>query len=812
MSPMNLSRRRFLGFAAGSVAGTAAGIPAGRTLADWMAATDSFERPPSGPEDFVLSVCKLCPGGCGVRVRRVGRRAVKVDGNPLHPVSGGRLCPKGQAALQSLLHPDRLESPMRRVGPAGSLESFEPRSWEEALAEIAERLKLLHQVGRPESLAILRGSGRGVADRVARRFLEAFGSPNDVVLDRGEQAAALALYLTQGVRAVPSYDVQSTDYVLSFGASLLEAWSSPVHMMRAYGEFRQGRPGRRGKLVQIEPRLSVTASSADEWVEVRPGTTGILALGIAQVLVSEGLFDRDFVNERCVGFFEPADGSSGGESLGDFLGRRYGLEEVASKTGVSNNVILRIAREFAEARSRLAVGPRKGPLLAGSLFDHLAVQTLNALAGNPDRPGGVLVPEEAPLAAWPALPEDEAAAAGRARPRLDLAQEGDQLSLSDPERLAERILRGGSYPLEVAFVMGADPVLTSMAPDRLAQAIEKIPLVVSFATVPTDTSLHGDWILPEAHFLERWDLETGPPGVPFPLVSLAQPVSSRASSGTRSAAEVFLELAREVGGPVASAFPWPDVPSLIRAEVEGLFAARRGALMGSEFDEAWVRMMERAGWWAPGYRTSEDLWRGMLETGGWWDPFYDHGDWSRVLRTDSGRFEFPTELLRELGEEKEGAYPLAAAGSAAQAPGENPLLALVLFEPLPVAGGVGAELPFLMELLEPGLEESWATWAEVHPETAAHIGIRDHDRVRLTSDQGSIEVRARLTARIVEGAVAVPVGLGKKGGGRWASGCGANPLRLLVETREAVGGLPDAEATRVRVAVIGRGGHRERRT
>ncbi|MDH3746462.1 MAG: molybdopterin-dependent oxidoreductase, partial [Acidobacteriota bacterium] len=769
MSPLDVSRRRFLGFATGAVAGTAAGVPASRTLSDWVAATDQEIRPPSGPEDSVLSVCKLCPGGCGLRVRRIDGRPVKVDGNPHHPVSGGRLCPKGQAALQSLFHPDRLMSPMRRVGPVGSIESFEPRSWEEALAEIAERLKLLHQVGRPESLAILRGCRRGVDARVARRFLEAFGSPNDIVLDRGEEAATLALYLTQGVRAAPAYDVQSTDYVLSFGAALLEASSSPVHMMRAYGEFRQGRPGRRGKLVQIEPRLSVTASSADEWIGIRPETEGILALGIAQVLVSEGLYDRDFVSERSVGFFEPLEGSSARESLGEFLRRHYGLEEVAEKTGVSNNVILRIAREFAGARTRLAVGPRKGPLLPGSLFDHLAVQTLNALVGNPDRAGGVLVPEDAPLAAWPQLPEDEAAAAGRARPRLDLAGGNSGLSLTDPEGLAELVLSGGFYPLELAFLLETDPVLTSMAVERFEQAIQKIPLVVCFASVPTDTALFGDWILPQTHFLERWDLETGPPGVPFPLVSLAQPVWSDADSTARSAADVLVELAGEVGGTVASAFPWSDVPSLIRAEVEGLFDSRRGALIGTEFDEAWVRMMERAGWWAPGYRTAEEMWRGIRQSGGWWDPFYDHGNWRRVLRTESGRFEFRGDLLRELGDGRKRPYELAAAGGEAETLGESPLLALVLFEPLPVAGGVGAELPFLMELLEPGLEESWTTWAEIHPETAEHIGIRDHDPIRLTSDQGSIEAKARVTTRIVEGAVAVPVGLGKIGGGRWAS-------------------------------------------
>src|ERR1019366_2086882 len=165
--------------------------------------------------------------------------------------------------LQGLCHPDRVSGPLRRVGPRGSLRSFERTSWESALGVIAARLRSLRDQRRPESLVLLRS---GMGGPVAQRFLSSFGSPNDVSLDRGEAAASLALFLGQGVHATPAYDLQSTDYVLSLGASLLEASSSPVYTTRAYGEFRQGRTGRRGKLVQVEPRLSPTAASADEWI------------------------------------------------------------------------------------------------------------------------------------------------------------------------------------------------------------------------------------------------------------------------------------------------------------------------------------------------------------------------------------------------------------------------------------------------------------------------------------------------------------------------------------------------------------------
>ena len=797
---MGISRRSFLGFSTGAVAGTVAGVSVSRTLSEVIAAADTPFYPPRGPEDFALSVCKLCPGGCGIRVRRIDGRAVKIDGNPLHPVSGGRLCPKGQAALQSLLHPDRIAGPMRRIGPRGSLESFERVTWEEALLAITERLQLLRRVGRPESLALLRGSQRGLGARVGQRFLRAFGSPNDIVLDRGEEAAALAVYFTQGVRKPPVYDLEATDYVLSFGGALLEAWSSPVHTTRAYGKFRQGRPGRRGKLVQAESRLSMTGASGDEWIEVRPGTEGILALGVAQVIVAEGLYDREFVRNRCSGFFDAPGTGRKNLDLRAFLADDYGLERVAAATGIANDLILRIAREFAAARSQLAVGPRKGPLVPGSLFDHLAVHTLNALVGNPDRQGGVLLADDAPMAPLPDLPPDPVADAGLAKPRLDYA--GDRFGHleSDPEGLAEGLVSGSRYPLEVLIVQGTDPLFSSVGPARFAQALDQIPLIVSLASLPDDTSLMADWILPEAHFLETWDLDTTPPGVPFPVVSLSQPIAKQTRLDVKPAAEIFFALARQIGQEVAAAFPWADLQALVRTEAEGLFAARRGAIIGTEFDEAWVRMMERAGWWAPGYRSRQELWNGMKATGGWWDPFYDHGDWDRVLRTDSGRFDFRVDLLSELAP-KRIAHTIAEVKSPN---GHDPLLALVLFEPLAVSGGIGAELPFLQGLLDPGLEESWNTWAEIHPKTAAHLAVRDKEWIRLTSDAGAIEVRARVTPRVVEGAVAVPVGLGKTAGGRWASGVGANPLRLLDTARDPVSGLPDLASTRVRVAVIGR--------
>ncbi|MFQ5748032.1 MAG: molybdopterin-dependent oxidoreductase [Planctomycetota bacterium] len=494
------------------------GIQGGRILGDLAAAIDHPVYPPGGPEKLVLSICRECPAGCGIRVRCVGNRVVKVDGNPLHPISGGRLCPKGQTALQSLYHPDRIAGPLRRVGPRGSLESFRPATWEEALNEISVRLSLLRQQDRPEALVLLRGPSQGIGGRLAARFMQAFGSPNDIRLDRGAEAASQALFLTQGIRATPAFDLRSAEYALSLGSSLLEASESPVFTMRAFGDFRQGRSGRRGKFVHVGPRLSGTAAAADEWVPVRKGTEGVLALGLAGALVAEGLYDKEFVLRHTHGF-EDSPGADGKVEPGlrRLLKREFSLERVSAETGVSVNRILRIAREFAAARPGLAFGPRRGNLLSGGLMDHLAAHLLNALAGNVDGPGGLLVPEPVPLPSQPGFPSDPLAEAGRTRPRLDGAGRGEASLLSnDPEGLAESILSQDHYRAEALFILDADPVFTSTAPGLFLAAMEQVPLVVSFAALPDDSSLQADWILPHTHPLESWDLDLGPDGVPFP--------------------------------------------------------------------------------------------------------------------------------------------------------------------------------------------------------------------------------------------------------------------------------------------------------
>src|SRR6202521_1143976 len=305
-------------------------------------------------------LCTLCPAGCGLLVRvmqgdaevvRHGESglvkmglAKKLEGNPAHPVNRGKLCARGQAGLQVLYHPDRLRNPLKRKGPRGSGE-FEEVSWDDALAEVTSRLSALRSSGSAASLRFLIGSLRGQRRELIERFLKGFGAPAPVAYEALDEAVLRqANLLSFGQAQLPTLDLARADYLISFGADLFGTWNSPVSQAIGYGEMRQGRPGRRGKFVQIEPRMSQTGANADEWIPCRPGMEGALALGIAHVILRDNLSARG-ARSRAGSLI-----AGWSEGLPD-----YSPENVEKRTGVAASTIVRLAHEIAQAEFAAAV-------------------------------------------------------------------------------------------------------------------------------------------------------------------------------------------------------------------------------------------------------------------------------------------------------------------------------------------------------------------------------------------------------------------------------------------------------------------------
>lgn len=288
---MGFDRRDFLKLVIGGAVGTVF------TPLPWLS-MDEVARwtqrwapiPGKGGITYIPSTCKLCPGGCGIRVRLIEeKRAVKIDGNPNHPVNRGGMCPLGLAGLQYLYQEDiRLKSPLKRTGARGG-GAWKPITWEEALSEVSSKLKELRQNNLSHTVAFLDGEGEGSQAQLAARFLKAYGSPNYI---RPFQLNDLEEILTQtihGVRTSMAYDLPRSQYILSFGSALLDGWGNPCWVAQSFQEWRLDSQKDRAKIIQIDVMATTTASLADEWISIKPGTEGILALGLAQVMIREGL-------------------------------------------------------------------------------------------------------------------------------------------------------------------------------------------------------------------------------------------------------------------------------------------------------------------------------------------------------------------------------------------------------------------------------------------------------------------------------------------------------------------------------------------
>lgn len=788
MSDQGMRRREFLKVGGAAAAGVAVGVGGPRAVAALMRPPGELVRVPGGPESWANTVCGECPGGCGLRVRRIAERAVRVEGNDLCPVSRGALCPRGASTLQGHYAPGRLLSPRARTSRSAPWKEL---SWEEALGLLADRLRALRDK-HPERLALAVGAGRPHASLLLRRFARAFGTPNVLDASPLEPGPRGALLMTQGVEGTPAYDLARAKTILSFGAPLLEAWDAPVWAQRAYGLFRRGHSGRRGRLVQVDARMSPTAARADEWIAVHPGTEGALALGIAHVLVREGLFDRSFVEERTFGFEDWRD-EAGRPRMGfkSLLVAQYPPDRVADLTGVPVVTILRVAREVASGSPAVAVAGAGSGWMSQGTYDAFAVQALNALLGSIEAPGGMLVPLAPPLGSLEEEAIDPRAKRGLAAPPLVPPAPLGGASLD----LLPRALEAQGTSLEGLLLWEADPVGRSPEGERWRGLLSKIPFVVSTASVvDATTESSADLVIPDAAPLERWQTAL-PTAGGNAIVLVGKPVLPGKGPDT---AGVVLETARRLGGGPAESLPWKDVEGFLKVWIEGLWRARRGTPNVGEFEADWIAQLEHGGWWVPSAKDLGEFTQQVVERGGWSDPLYRYGEWGRTLRTRSGRFEFFSRLLEErlrssaraAGGEGEGALEailvrlgIRARGDEVYLPhfeGPEPAakegwpLSLVPYVLLTTGEGEGVGRPWIEESLAPHLPVKWEAWAELHPETAQRLGLDEGSWAELETPAGKARLRVRLFPGIPADVVALP--LGRPGLGARIVGFRRDPL------------------------------------
>jgi len=791
---MKLNRRDFLKMGGG--AGVAIALGGGFWKWSHFPSAENLNGP--GIEKWVPTICAQCMGGCGILARVIDGWAVNIVGNPLHPVSRGTLCPKGIAGLQGLYDPDRIRSPLKRMGRRGEGQ-WHPISWDEALHQIIESLKELRQAEEPHLLMVMGGRYRGLMRSLWERFLESFGSPNYIDNQfQWEDPPIEGVFLTQGIHSTPAYDLRNARYILSFGSTLLESYWSPVQALSAYGYFRRGRPEHRGKLVQLEPRLSVTGIKADEWIPTYPGTESLVALGIANMIIKEGLYNKDFLAQHTFGFENWTD-KNGRQFLGfkEFVLAEYEPSVISKQTGVPVDTFIRLAREFAENQPSLAICDRGRP------FHQMAVSSLNGLVGSIDRPGGILVPRITPLQPLPSFQKDSIARKGLGMERLG---QGKNLPTQSgaPYLFAKNMIAGKPYKPKVAFLYYTNPFFNHPDPELFSKAFAEIPLIVSFSPYMDDSSRFADLILPDHTPWERWQDDPVFLDNASSVLGLRQPVVEPLYQ-TKATGDVLLQITKSLGGEIGKAFPWNDFKEVLLYGLKGVFDAGRGDTFGLPFDQAWTRLLERGGWWAPSYKTFDDFWKLLQEKGGWWDPIYDFQEWDRIFRTPSHKFEFYSQTVRQIltadspKEMKDSSFLPHWENSKEIGDEKTYPLRLDIFRTMALTGSRNANQPWLQAIVGEYLYERWETWAEINPETAKELGISDMESIWVESPKGKIKARARLYKGTMPNVISIPFGEGHRSGGRWATGLGENPYQLFGDDLDPFTGYPVKGSIRVKV-------------
>jgi anaerobic selenocysteine-containing dehydrogenase len=490
-----------------------------------------------GVAEWKPSVCPSCAAGCGVTVRvmdadvettRNGQAGVvkmgvakKLEGNAKDPISQGGLCARGQASIQATYHPDRLTHPMKRAGARGA-GTYTEITWDEAIVELAAQLDLLAAARDQKSLLFLTRPHRGRRTALAAEFLKGFGAPAPLAYEFfTDDVLRRANGISYGRDQLPTIDLSRARSAISFGADFLGTWNSPVAQSVAYAAMRQGRPGIRGAFVQVESRMSLTGASADEWVPVKPGTEGVLALGLAHVILANKL--------------RPADAGRAGAAIDGWSAGLpdYTPARVEQMTGVAAKRVDRLARSLAAQQPAVAfIG---GAPLAHSngLFHALAVNALNVLLGNTGQPGGIHF--------TPSSLKSEV----RSLKSQDLAS------------------------AKVLLLDGVNPVFAAPRAWKVREALAAIPFIVSFGSFIDDTGAFADLILPDHTFLESWVTSAPESGALEAVATAAGPVM-KPLYATRATEDVLIALAGKLKSPVA--LPWKTAEEVAKSVGNGLQA------------------------------------------------------------------------------------------------------------------------------------------------------------------------------------------------------------------------------------------------
>jgi molybdopterin-containing oxidoreductase family iron-sulfur binding subunit len=600
-----------------------------------------------------------------------------------------------------------------------------PVKWEDAEKRLADKLGALVKGRQGGRIALVSGLETGSLGRLMDEWVRALGARSRIAYEPlAYEPLRTANRLVFGYDAIPDYAIGDAAYLLSFGADFLETWLSPVGYAADFARMHAFANGRAGTFVHIEPRQSMTAANADEWVRNAPGSEGVLALAMLKVILDEGL--------QAPG----ADVNALRAAV-----RSVDLDATAAASGVPAETIRRVAQGFARSGGGLAIGGGAAAFGTNATETLVAVNLLNVAVG----------------AVGNRIRFGAGSAFSKASPYAEML------------RLTEAMAKG---EVEVLILVGVNPVYTMPARAGFVEALAKVPLSVALSSRPTETTARASLVLPMLHPLESWGDYMAEEGV----IGLMQPTMG----------PVQIE-----GKPVEARSPG-DILLAVGRQALGAEEGK-GPLQWASFEEylqeEWKKLAKEYG----GGRPWAEFWEEALRRGGVWRPA---ATGPVAARVDASRIPVAPAKL-----EGEGSH------------------ALLVYPSARFYDGRSADLPWLQEAPDAMTQITWDGWVEIPAETAARLGVREGDVVKLTSPHGSVELPAYPSESLHPGAVAVAMGQGHAYPGQFARAgslppgakaapgdflnVGANPMVLLPAAPESASGALPHLAVKVSLAKTG---------
>ncbi|MFA7293037.1 MAG: molybdopterin-dependent oxidoreductase [Rhodocyclaceae bacterium] len=808
-NPLNptVSRRRFLQATGAAGAATAVGVGTGAlpgfTAIEKVHAQPAAEK--SGETVITKSFCHQCPARCGIDVYTTNGRVHSIFGTLDNPLSNGKLCPKGHLGTFLLYDPDRFKGPMKRTNPKkGRNEDpgFVPISWDEALQTVADRLNTLRDKGESHRFGLLFGRGWGAVDAgLLGTFGKLYGTPNSGLGHSSTCAdgSKKAKLYTDGNYDYSSYDYAHCNNLLIFGAGFLEAFRPYNYNMQVWGQMRT--KAAKTKVTVVDVHMSTTGAAADRLIMIKPGTDGAMALAMAHVILTEGLWDRKFVGDFKP-VVQPKDPAAArlpsptfetGKEIDPalFEGKwTHGLiewwnaelkdrtPEWAEKiTTVPAREIIATARELATVKPSIALFERGPTAHTNGVYNGMAIHSLNALTGSLWVEGGML--NQTTKTPWAKLSlkyedymDDYAKSDDRKKPKIDGVGTKYKMASAQIQRIGEYHLKGDPYKMDTLMFYLTAPIFSSPENNGWEKALQDI-FVIDTTPYPSENAMFSDLILPDNTYLERLQIADTYSFQGYPMSMIRTP-AVKPVHDTKTFGDTLIEIGKRIKGPTSEYYKQlGNTENIIKQMVAG-FAENPGDNGVNDYES-----FKAKGVWfnkTVPYRQKDGVFYA-------WDkeskshsiPIDAAKVKEKIFKTPTGKFEFKSGYMEQ---EKYAHYIHDKHGIAEDRVGFPQWIAPkysgtgdlhFIASKLPIAAeGRAGNLAHAIAVAQPTQGGKRDVFVEINPETAAKKGIKDGDVVLIKSKTGSVKAPARIYAGVRPDTVFLPYFHGHWAQGRWA--------------------------------------------